>query len=105
MNKLFALLIAGVALTASQPILAAETQSCTSGVCQSTEKGWKTVRNGTVNAAHSTTKWSEKTGKKIGTWGSHTTHNVGQWGSHTGHKIGQWGSNATKDTKHFFTGN
>lgn len=109
------------ALTVSAPqAIAADSGSCTSGACQTAEKSWRTVKNGTVNAAHDTAQWSEQAGKKswdtvrdgtssaahkTTTWTKKTGGTVGKWGQQTGQKVGKWGSKTAKGTKDFFTGN
>mgnify|MGYP002478682917 FL=1 len=91
-------------MLATVPALAADPDTCTSGACQTAEKSWDTVRDGTKNAAHDTTQWTKKTGKKIGNWSKDKSHDVGQWGKNTGKKVGNWSSNAAKDTGNFFEG-
>ncbi|NHN89559.1 hypothetical protein [Acetobacter conturbans] len=104
MNKFQAFLVAGVLMVSAVPAMAADSDSCTSGLCQTADKSWKTVRNGTVDAAHDTKNWGSKTGTKVGHWGSKTGKNIGRWGKNTTHTVGKWGSNTAKDTKNFVVG-
>lgn len=51
-------------MLATVPALAADPDTCTSGACQTAEKSWDTVRDGTKNAAHDTTQWTKKNRQK-----------------------------------------
>ncbi|CAP55167.1 hypothetical protein [Gluconacetobacter diazotrophicus] len=113
------LAIAGMLLGPMSQAIANDTNSCISGACQTAEKSWHTVKNGTVNAAHDTAQWSEKAGRKswntvrdgsvdaahnTAKWSEKTSGKIGKWGQNTGRKVGHWGSDTAKDTKTFFTG-
>ncbi|MFW7268577.1 hypothetical protein ACMAUO_11480 [Gluconacetobacter sp. Hr-1-5] len=107
-SKASAFVIAGLLMASASQAIAADTSSCQSGTCQTAAKDWRTVRNGTVNAAHDTAQWSKKAGTK--SWNTvrngtvDAAHTTGQWTEKTGRKVGNWGSNTAKDTKDFFTG-
>ncbi|MBB2167272.1 hypothetical protein HLH36_02685 [Gluconacetobacter aggeris] len=107
-SKANAFVIAGMLVVAAPRAIAAGSSSCQSQTCQAAAKDWRTVRNGTVNAAQGTARWSRKTGTK--SWNTvrngtvDAAHATGQWTAKTGRKVGHWGSDAAKDTRDFFTG-
>ncbi|MBB2204205.1 hypothetical protein [Gluconacetobacter takamatsuzukensis] len=99
-----AFVIAGVLAVGMSGAMAADSSSCRSGTCQAAAKDWRTVRNGTVGAAHDTARWSRNSWHTVRNGTVDAAHATGQWTKKTGHKVGNWGSSAAKETGDFFTG-